>query len=84
MFYSTGPRYKKFNNIGPRVYYRESKGCIIMFDLTNRQSFLNITRCQYYKTFYARNLQIFLLSESVCQTKPEKPMTNILAYYENP
>jgi hypothetical protein len=46
-----------------------------MFDLTNRQSFLNITRCQCYKTFYVRNLQIFVLSESVCRTKPEK-LTN--------
>ena len=27
-----------------RVYYRDAKGCIIMFDLTNRKSFLNITR----------------------------------------
>ena len=27
-----------------RVYYRDAKGCIIMLDLTNRQSFLNVTR----------------------------------------
>ena len=27
-----------------RVYYREAKGCIIMFDLTNRNSFLNVSR----------------------------------------
>ena len=27
-----------------RVYYREAKGCIIMLDLTNRQSFLNVSR----------------------------------------
>ena len=27
-----------------RVYYRDAKGCIIMFDLTNRQSFLNVSR----------------------------------------
>lgn len=27
-----------------RVYYRDAKGCIIMFDLTNRNSFLNVSR----------------------------------------
>ena len=27
-----------------RVYYRDARGCIIMFDLTNRKSFQNITR----------------------------------------
>ena len=27
-----------------RVYYRDAKGCIIMFDLTNRNSFLNVIR----------------------------------------
>ena len=25
-----------------RVYYRDAKGCIIMFDLTNRNSFQNV------------------------------------------
>lgn len=27
-----------------RVYYKDAKGCIIMFDLTNRNSFLNVVR----------------------------------------
>jgi Ras-related protein Rab-7L1 len=27
-----------------RVYYRDAHGCIIMFDLTNRNSFLNVTK----------------------------------------
>jgi len=27
-----------------RVYYRDAHGCLIMFDLTNRNSFLNVTK----------------------------------------
>lgn len=27
-----------------RVYYRDSKGCIIMFDLNNRNSFLSVPK----------------------------------------
>ena len=27
-----------------RVYYKDAKGCIIMFDLTNRNSFLSVAR----------------------------------------
>ena len=27
-----------------RVYYRDARGCILMFDLTNRNSFSNIIR----------------------------------------
>lgn len=27
-----------------RVYYRDSKGCIIMFDLSNRNSFLSVPK----------------------------------------
>lgn len=27
-----------------RVYYRDSHGCVIMFDLTNRSSFLNVVK----------------------------------------
>ena len=27
-----------------RVYYKDSKGCIVMFDLSNRNSFLNVAK----------------------------------------
>eukprot|EP00095_Tigriopus_kingsejongensis_P010836 maker-scaffold332_size203095-snap-gene-1.21 protein:Tk10836 transcript:maker-scaffold332_size203095-snap-gene-1.21-mRNA-1 annotation:"hypothetical protein L798_00721" len=27
-----------------RVYYRDSRGCIIMFDLANRKSFLSVAK----------------------------------------
>jgi Ras-related protein Rab-7L1 len=27
-----------------RVYYRDAHGCIVMFDLTNRTSFLNVVK----------------------------------------
>ena len=27
-----------------RVYYRDSHGCIVMFDLTNRNTFLNVVK----------------------------------------
>ncbi len=31
------------------------------------------TRGQCYKTFYSRNLQIFVMSQSVCHSKPFQP-----------
>ncbi len=27
-----------------RVYYRDAHGCVVMFDLTNRNSFLNVVK----------------------------------------
>jgi hypothetical protein len=60
------------------AYYEHSK-------ILTVETFLTLGQAQCYKTFSARDLRIFVLSCSVCQTRLEKlKMTNTLTYYENP
>ncbi len=47
-------------------------------------SVLSNSKAQFYKTFYGRNLRIFLLSWSIYKNRLEKlVMSNILADYGN-
>ena len=70
-------RTKKFYNIGPRRG-REGRP-----DFQQNDTKSGDTRGQSYKTFYGRNLRIFVISQCVCPWKG-LPKTKTQAYYENP